>query len=160
MTSHCITIPSHHINLHRHCITIPILTEVKGELTDAPQYRPALSIKESEKLLESLDDMTDAEVAAVLSKLKAAVSERIKSKSPCIALFCLALPCSALHCLVLPCIALFCLALPCSASPCLVLPCIALFCLLYFSFFSFLPVNMIFYIRFAFQHIIFFLLHR
>ena len=140
MTSHCITIPSHHINLHRHCITIPILTEVKGELTDAPQYRPALSIKESEKLLESLDDMTDAEVAAVLSKLKAAVSERIKSKSPCIALFCLALPCSALHCLILPCIALF--------------------CLLYFSFFSFLPVNMIFYIRFAFQHIIFFLLHR
>ena len=138
MTSHCITIPSHHINLHRHCITIPILTEVKGELTDAPQYRPALSIKESEKLLESLDDMTDAEVAAVLSKLKAAVSERIKSKSPCIALFCLALPCSALHCLVQPCIALFRIALPCSALHCLVLPSILLFLFLLASQYDFL----------------------
>jgi hypothetical protein len=68
-------IPFHHTPLH------PIL-DSKGELTDAPQYRPALSVKESEKLLESLDDMTDAEVAAVLSKLKAAVSERIKSKLP------------------------------------------------------------------------------
>lgn len=70
-------IPPHPSSFH------PIV-DSKGELTDAPQYRPALSVKESEKLLESLDDMTDAEVAAVLSKLKAAVSERIKSRIPAI----------------------------------------------------------------------------
>jgi hypothetical protein len=52
----------------------------KGEITDAPQYRPALSVQESEQLLRSLDEMTDAEVAAVLSKLKSAVGERIKSE--------------------------------------------------------------------------------
>lgn len=43
-------------------------------------YRPALSVRESEELLKGLDSMTDAEVAAVLAKLKAAVGERIKSK--------------------------------------------------------------------------------
>ena len=91
MSSHHIT--SHVIIFH----PTPCLTEVKGELTDAPQYRPALSIKESEKLLESLDDMTDAEVAAVLSKLKAAVSERIKSKSSSLSLPCLILPSLLLH---------------------------------------------------------------
>ena len=54
----------------------------KGEiLTDAPLYRPALSMKESQKLLDSLDTMSDDEVAAVLSKLQAAVKDRIQSKS-------------------------------------------------------------------------------
>ena len=54
----------------------------KGEIfTDAPLYRPALSMKESQKLLDSLDTMSDDEVAAVLSKLQAAVKDRIQSKS-------------------------------------------------------------------------------
>jgi hypothetical protein len=83
-------IPSYLVPLHNisplfilsHPSSSHPIVDSKGELTDAPQYRPALSVKESEKLLESLDDMTDAEVAAVLSKLKAAVSERIKSKIP------------------------------------------------------------------------------
>ena len=43
-------------------------------------YRPALSVRESEELLKGLDSMTDAEVAAILAKLKAAVGERIKSE--------------------------------------------------------------------------------
>lgn len=57
-----------------------LCADKKGEITDAPQYRPALSVQESEQLLRSLDEMTDAEVAAVLSKLKSAVGERIKSE--------------------------------------------------------------------------------
>lgn len=141
ITSQNITIPSHFITSPLHHHPIPILTEIKGELTDAPQYRPALSIKESEKLLESLDDMTDAEVAAVLSKLKAAVSERIKSKSPCLAL---------------PYLALLCFALPCSALPCLALLCHALFCLLYFTSLSLPYCTSIrfFTSNLSFQHII------
>ena len=67
-------------NIHYWIIFNIYWLDKKGEITDAPQYRPALSIKESEKLLESLDTMSDEEVAAVLAKLKAAVGDRIKSK--------------------------------------------------------------------------------
>ena len=67
-------------NIHYWIILNINWLDKKGEITDAPQYRPALSIKESEKLLESLDTMSDEEVAAVLAKLKAAVGDRIKSK--------------------------------------------------------------------------------
>eukprot|EP00596_Hydrurales_sp_CCMP1899_P010110 CAMPEP_0119044252 /NCGR_PEP_ID=MMETSP1177-20130426/29949_1 /TAXON_ID=2985 /ORGANISM="Ochromonas sp, Strain CCMP1899" /LENGTH=566 /DNA_ID=CAMNT_0007014065 /DNA_START=229 /DNA_END=1929 /DNA_ORIENTATION=+ len=52
----------------------------KGELTDAPLYTKALSQKESEQLLSSLDTMSDEEVAAVLGKLRTGVSERIQDE--------------------------------------------------------------------------------
>lgn len=45
-----------------------------------PQYGPALTTQEAEKLQDSLDDMTDDEVAAVLAKLRSAVSDRIKEE--------------------------------------------------------------------------------
>ena len=45
-----------------------------------PQYGPALTTTEAEKLQDSLDDMTDEEVAGILSKLRAAVSDRIKEE--------------------------------------------------------------------------------
>lgn len=45
-----------------------------------PQYGPALTTQEAEKLQDSLDDMTDDEVAAVLAKLRNAVSDRIKEE--------------------------------------------------------------------------------
>ena len=48
--------------------------------TLTPQYGPALTSVEAEKLQDSLDDMTDEEVAGVLSKLRAAVSDRIKEE--------------------------------------------------------------------------------
>jgi hypothetical protein len=55
--------------------------EKKGEISDAAlkgDYRPAMSVKESEQLLNSLDDMSDAEVNAIMRKLQAAVGDRMK----------------------------------------------------------------------------------
>lgn len=48
--------------------------------SSGPVYGPALTTSEAEKLTDSLDDMTDDEVAAVLGKLRAAVSDRIKEE--------------------------------------------------------------------------------
>lgn len=48
--------------------------------SSGPQYGPALTTQEAEKLQDSLDDMTDDEVAAVLAKLRNAVSDRIKEE--------------------------------------------------------------------------------
>lgn len=48
--------------------------------SSGPLYGPALTTQEAEKLQDSLDDMTDDEVAAVLAKLRNAVSDRIKEE--------------------------------------------------------------------------------
>ena len=53
---------------------------VDVDMFETPSYGPALTTKEAEKLQDSLDDMTDNEVADVLSKLRAAVSDRIKEE--------------------------------------------------------------------------------
>ena len=55
-------------------------TNKAGDVFETPSYGPALTTKEAEKLQDSLDDMTDDEVADVLSKLRAAVSDRIKEE--------------------------------------------------------------------------------
>ena len=55
-------------------------TPAPATVTPGPQYGPALTTQEAEKLQDSLDDMTDDEVAAVLAKLRNAVSDRIKEE--------------------------------------------------------------------------------